>query len=147
MIAIFVAMLATASPPTILGYATNFDVSNGTDHECEGFEVEIEDVSTSQISYTWPGNPCGSAKPATGMTFPDGHTGVRIRYEASDSAGAWSAHTAIGTFNHFGVHVTGTPGTQFYTWLCDLGGSSAGSTGTLTSTAAPRPGTTSCSPA
>lgn len=29
MIAIFVAMLATASPPTILGYATNFDVSNG----------------------------------------------------------------------------------------------------------------------
>ena len=149
MIAFLVAMLAaatlpatiaTASPPTILGYATNFDVSNGTDHECEGFEVEIEDITTSQISYTWPGNPYGSAKPATAMTFPDGHTGVRIRYEANYNAGAWSARTPIGSFNHFGVHVTGTPGTQFYTWLCDLGGSSAGSTGTLTEYGGTTPG-------
>ena len=46
--------------------------------------------------------------------------------------GAWSAKTPIGMVNHFGVHVNGTPGVQRYSWLCDLGGSVAGSTGILT---------------
>ncbi|HEV7524553.1 MAG TPA: Calx-beta domain-containing protein [Acidimicrobiia bacterium] len=130
---------AHASPPAISGYATNFDVGNGTDKECEGFEVEIEDITDTQITYTWPGsggypNPYGPAPAAniTNMTFPDGHSGVRVKFVATYAGGAWSAKTPIGMVNHFGVHVNGTPGVQTYSWLCDLGGSAAGSTGVLT---------------
>ena len=72
---------AHAAPPTILGQSTNFDVGNGTDKECEGFEVDIEDITDTQVTYTWPGsagyiNPFGPAKSITNTTFPDGHTGV-----------------------------------------------------------------------
>ncbi len=130
------ASIAHANPPTIIGYATNFDVPNGTDKECEGFEVEIEDVTDTQITYTWPGtpsypNPYGTAKSITNTTFADGHAGVVVRMAADYVGGAWSAHTPIGSVNHYGVHVTGTPGVQRYSWLCDMGGSGVGSTGTL----------------
>jgi uncharacterized repeat protein (TIGR02543 family) len=131
---------ASAGPPSITGYATNFDVPNGTDKECEGFEVEIEDITSSQVTYTWPGassypNPYGAATPneIVDTTFPDGHTGVRVTFAATYSGGTWSASTPIGQVDHFGVHVTGTPGVQRYSWLCDLGGNGPGSTGTLTS--------------
>ena len=141
-----VATPASAGPPSISGYATNFDVPNGTDKECEGFEVEIEDIAGSQVTYTWPGapsypNPYGAATPAeiVDTSFPDGHTGVRVTFAATYSGGTWSASTPIGQVNHFGVHVTGVPGVQRYSWLCDLGGKSIGSTGTLT----PYGGTTS----
>ena len=114
---------ASAGPPSISGYATNFDVPNGTDKECEGFEVEIEDISSSQVTYTWPGapsypNPYGAATPSeiVDTTFPDGHTGVRVTFAATYSSGTWSASTPIGQVNHFGVHVTGTPGVQRYSW-------------------------------
>ena len=130
---------AGAAAPVLTGYATNFDVPNGTDKECEGFEVEIEDISPAAISYTWPGNPSypnpyGSATPSdiAATTFADGHSGVQVTFHATYAGGAWSASTPVGQVNHFGVHVIGTPGVQRYSWLCDLGGVSAGSTGTLT---------------
>ena len=128
---------AAAAPPTIAGQATNFDVGNGTDKECEGFEVDIEDITDTQVTYTWPGtpgypNPYGSAKTITNTTFPDGHSGVAVRMTATYSGGSWDAFTPIGSIDHFGVHVVGTPGTTTYTWLCDSGTShSTGSTGTL----------------
>jgi hypothetical protein len=127
--------VARANPPSISGWATNFDVPNGTDKDCEGFEVEIEDITDTQVTYTWPGtpgypNPYGSGH-VTNTTFPDGHSGVVVRMAATYGNGAWSAHTPIGQVNHYGVHVNGTPGVQRYTWLCDLGGYGAGSTGTL----------------
>ena len=137
---------ASAGPPSISGYATNFDVPDGTDKECEGFEVDIEDISPADVTYTWPGapsypNPYGPATPSEiqPKTFPDGHTGVSVTFQATYSGGAWSSYTPIGQVNHFGVHVTGTPGVQAYTWLCDLGGHAAGSTGVLV----PYGGTTS----
>jgi uncharacterized repeat protein (TIGR02543 family) len=137
---------ASAAPPSIAGYATNFDVPNGTDKECEGFEVEIEDISHSQVTYTWPGapsypNPYGAAGPSqiVDTTFPDGHSGVRVTFAATYAAGTWSASTPIGVTDHFGVHDQGTPGVQRYSWLCDVGGRSTGSTGILT----PYGGTTS----
>ncbi len=128
---------AHASPPAVLGYATNFDVPNGTDKECEGFEVEIEDITDTQITYTWPGspgypNPYGNSHTFTNTTFSNGHTGVIVRFVAAYSNGAWSAKTPIGQVNHFGIHVNGNAGMQRYSWLCDLGGFSTGSTGVLT---------------
>ncbi len=133
------APAAQAAAPVILGFATNFDVSNTTDKECEGFEVEIEDVTPSQITSTWPGNPYGYAQAPVATTFPNGHPGVVIRYKAQYNAGGWNTKTAIGQYNHFGVHVNVGPGVQRYSWLCDLGGSGSGSTGVLT----PYGGTTS----
>jgi hypothetical protein len=129
---------ASAGPPSISGYATNFDVPDSTGKECEGFEVDIEDITPSQITYTWPGtpsypNPYGSATPAEiqSKSFPNGHSGVSVTFKGTYSGGAWSAYTPIGQVNHFGVHVTGVPGVQTYTWLCDTGGRSVGSTGVL----------------
>lgn len=46
---------ASAGPPSISGYATNVDVPDGTDKECEGFEVDIEDITPADVTYTWPG--------------------------------------------------------------------------------------------
>ena len=128
---------AHAAPPTILGQSTNFDVGNGTDKECEGFEVDIEDITDTQVTYTWPGspgyiNPFGPAKSITNTTFPDGHTGVIVKMHANYANGAWDAYTPIGQVNHYGVHVSGAPGVTKYTWLCDSGTShTTGSTGTL----------------
>lgn len=137
---------ASAGPPSISGYATNFDVPDGTDKDCEGFEVDIEDITPADVTYTWPGapaypNPYGPATPSEiqPRTFPDGHSGVSVTFRATWSGGVWSAFTPIGQVDHFGVHVIGSPGVQTYTWLCDLGGSGIGSTGTLV----PYGGTTS----
>lgn len=123
---------AGASAPSIIGFATNFDVANGTDKECEGFEIEIEDVTPSQMTYTYAGNPYGSAGAGVAATFPNGHSGIVVRYKSHYVGGAWTSKTPIGAVNHFGIHLIGTPGAQRYSWLCDLGGSSAGSTGVLT---------------
>ncbi len=128
---------ANALPPTIAGQATNFDVRNDTDKECEGFEVDIEDISATDVTYTWPGNsayvnPFGSAKTITNTTFPDGHSGVVVKMQANYVGGAWDAFTPVGQLNHFGVHVNGAPGVTTYSWLCDSGTDhAAGSTGSL----------------
>ena len=100
---------ANALPPTIAGQATNFDVRNDTDKECEGFEVDIEDISATDVTYTWPGNsayvnPFGSAKTITNTTFPDGHSGVVVKMQANYVGGAWDAFTPVGQLDHFGVH-------------------------------------------
>jgi len=112
VLVVVAASPASAAPPSISGYATNFDVPNGTDKECQGFEVEIEDITDTQVTYTWPGtpgypNPYGPAPTSNivNTTFPDGHSGVRIKFVATYVNGAWSAKTPIGAIDHFGVHV------------------------------------------
>ena len=129
---------ASAGPPSISGYATNFDVPDGTDKECEGFEVDIEDIAPARRHLhlarraelpqsVRPGHPVRD--PAQDLPRrPHGRVGD---VPATYSGGAWSSYTPIGQVNHFGVHVTGTPGVQAYTWLCDLGGHGVGSTGVL----------------
>ena len=41
---------------TAYGTLNNFDVVNDTDRECHGFEIEIEDVRSTDITYTYDWN-------------------------------------------------------------------------------------------
>lgn len=111
---------ARAAAPVILGYASNFDVSDTTDKPCHGFEIEIEDITDTNIVYTWGnyryGHPSSIANVAA---FPSGHSGVRVKYQATYSGSAWTQTTAIGGTEHFGVSINATAGIQRYSWLCE----------------------------
>ncbi len=110
---------ADASPPTILGWASNFDVADTTDRPCHGFEVEIEDINDVNVVYTYHNWRYGNASSIQNATFPSGHPGVRVKYAATYNAGTWSATTAIGAVEHFGISLNAPAGVQRYSWLCE----------------------------
>ena len=83
------------------GSYDNFDCFNDMGEEAEGFEIDIEDITPSDVTRIFPDNfPVGQpyiryATPditkLTTITFPDGHKGVSIIYAASYVGGAWQA--------------------------------------------------------
>ena len=88
---------AHAAPPVILGYASNFDVTDTTDKPCHGFEIEIEDINDVSVVNTWGNWRYGRPNSIVNMpAFPSGHSGVRVKYQASYNGIAWSATTPIG---------------------------------------------------
>ena len=116
------------------GFLSNFDVSNDTGVYCEGFDIQIEDVTIADAPYQYWGT---YGQPTlSSMTFPDGHPGIDVRYAASFAAGTYSASTPPGTMDHFGVSVTIPPGDQHLTWLCDASATAAdpGGSGNLVPT-------------
>ena len=78
-----------AQTPNTFGTLSNFDVINDTGEECHGFEIELEDAQSADITYTFGapyqryGNPrIGETVDATGKKI------VVVRYESSfDAAG------------------------------------------------------------
>src|SRR3981189_1682706 len=75
---------ASASAEVQFGTLSNFDVFNETGEETHGFEIELDDVSSADISYTF-GAPYqyryGTPKL---IDFPGG---VYVRYESSYDPG------------------------------------------------------------
>jgi hypothetical protein len=71
-------MPATASAEVTYGTLSNFDVINDTGEETHGFEIELDDVSSSDISYEFgaPYERYGNPKL---VDFPGG---VYVRYES-----------------------------------------------------------------
>lgn len=140
---LMLAALALA-PPAMASQAwgslNNFDVVNDTGHECHGFEIEIEDAHSRDITYTYNYNHYGTPRIEEDSTDPL-HPKVRIRYEAKRNPdGSWSAYTAIpaGPIDptnghmftnpninfggeHFGVGFYGAPTAVRYYWLLDDG--------------------------
>ncbi len=138
------ALAATAAAPShatqAYGSLNNFDVVNDTEHECHGFEIELEDVHTRDITYTYDWNHYGAPHIEEDSSDPL-HPIVRVRYEATKNPdGSWSAYTAIPAGpvqptdghqfvdpsvnfggEHFGVGFYGVPGTVRYFWLFDDG--------------------------
>ena len=53
------ACLAVAAAPalaqTTFGTLSNFDVFNDTGQDCHGFEIELEGISSSDVTYTFGG--------------------------------------------------------------------------------------------
>ena len=136
--AIFKQSGAHAAPVPVghpgAGFLSNFDVSNDTGVYCEGFDIQIEDVTVADAPYQYWGT---YGQPTVSpMTFPDGHSGIDVRYAATFAGGAYSASTPPGTMDHFGVSVMVPPGNQNLTWLCDSSATAAdpGSAGTLVPT-------------
>lgn len=135
-------MLASATAHASIAYGTinNFDTVNDTGTECHGFEIEIEDLHSRDITYTYNWNHYGTPKITEDNTNPL-RPKVRVRYEsAKNTNGTWAAYTAIPAGpiaatdghrftnpalnfggEHFGVGYRGTPTNICYFWLVDNG--------------------------
>jgi Putative Ig domain/Divergent InlB B-repeat domain len=126
---------------TAYGTLNNFDVVNDTERECHGFEIEIEDVHSTDITYTYDWNHYGHPHITDDLSDP-AHPKVIIRYEsAKNPDGTWASRTAIPGApitptnghsctnpsvnrgcEHFGVGFYGTSKAIRYNWLVDNGG-------------------------
>jgi len=162
---ILLALVLLASGPgsggatTIVGDLNNFDTLNDTGQVCYGFEIEIDDVVSTDITYTFDWNHYGAPKIRQDNTNP-AHPKVFIRYESTkDANGNWGANgsytnTAIPTITppaghtctdtsvnegceHFGVGYYGTPSVIKYNWLVDGGGGTLVYSGSPVPVAAP----------
>ena len=125
------------------GSINNFDTVNDTSNVCHGFEIELDDIHSTDITYTYDYNHYGTPK-ISEFTTNDSlglHTNVLVTYEAVWTNGGWSAYTAIPTNNipptqghaftnpslnfggeHFGVGYRNAPTKVYYFWLTNSGG-------------------------
>jgi hypothetical protein len=130
-----------ANASTAYGTLNNFDTVNDTERECHGFEIEIEGVHSTDITYTYDWNHYGHPHITEDLSDP-ANPRVTIRYEsARNPDGSWTAYTAVPTTpitptnghsctnpsvnqgcEHFGVGFYGVPTAIRYNWLVDNGG-------------------------
>lgn len=133
-----------ADGSTAYGDLNNFDTVNDTGQECQGFEIEMEGVHSTDITYTYDWNHYGAPRITDDPSNP-ALPRVLIRYaSAKNPDGSWVAYTAIPAgpilptnghmctnpsvnagCEHYGVGYYGAPTAVRYHWLCDDG------TGTL----------------
>ena len=130
----------TARASIAYGSINNFDTVNDTSNVCHGFEIELDDIQTTDITYTYDYNHYGTPKITKDTVPAPGHTNVLVRYEAVWMGTNWSAYTAIPTNNipptaghaftnpslnfggeHFGVGCRNSPTKVLYHWLLDSG--------------------------
>lgn len=122
------------------GSINNFDTVNDTGHECHGFEIELEDCHSTDITYTYNYNHYGVPN-MTEDNSVAGHPRCVIRWESKKNAdGSWAAFTAIPSGpiaptnghmftnpsvnfggEHFGVGYRVQPTAVRYHWLIDNG--------------------------
>lgn len=135
-------MQLSASASIAYGSINNFDTVNDTGVECHGFEIELDDIRSTDISYTYDYNHYGTPKITEDTLSVPGHTNVIVRYEAVWTNSGWSAYTAVPTNSipptqghaftnpslnfggeHFGVGYQNPPTKVYYYWLTNSGGS------------------------
>lgn len=138
-----------ARAATVVGDLNNFDTLNDTGQTCYGFEIEIEGVHGTDITYTFDWNHYGTPKIREDNGDP-AHPRVFVRYESTpDANGQWggtngvtnvpsltnvavptntppAGHTCTDTSinegcEHFGVGYYGVPTRVVYSWLVDDG--------------------------
>ncbi len=139
------ALSPSAEASTAYGTLNNFDcvndvVVNGNPVECHGFEIELDDIHSTDITYTYDYNHYGIPKITEDNTDPL-HPKVFIRYAATRNPdGTWTAFTAIPSGpisptdghqftnpsvnfggEHFGAGYYGAPTAVKYNWLIDDG--------------------------
>ena len=148
-----------ADATTVIGDLNNFDTLNDTGQVCFGFEIEIDDIHSTDITYTFDWNHYGAPKIREDNTDPL-HPKVFVRYESTrDSSGNWGANgsftnMAIPTITppaghsctdpsvnegceHFGVGYYGATTAIRYNWLVDGGAGNLAIFGTPVAVAAP----------
>lgn len=123
------------------GSINNFDTVNDTGSECHGFEIEIEDCRSTDISYTYDYNHYGTPRIAQDDSVPL-HPKCVIRWESKKNPdGTWASYTAIPNGpiyptdghqftnpnvnfggEHFGVGYNVAVGAIRYHWLIDQAG-------------------------
>ena len=136
-------LAAVANPriaSTAYGTLNNFDCVNDTGVEAHGFEIELEDIRSTDISYTYDYNHYGVPRITEDLSNPL-HPRVIVRYaSAKNPDGTWAAFTAVpaGPINptdghqftdptvnfggeHYGVGYNANPTAVRYAWLIDDG--------------------------
>ena len=68
-----------AGATTVIGDLNNFDTLNDTGQVCYGFEIEIDDVVSTDITYTYDWNHYGAPRIRQDNTDPL-HPKVFVRY-------------------------------------------------------------------
>ncbi|MCP5522143.1 MAG: putative Ig domain-containing protein [Verrucomicrobiales bacterium] len=134
------ACAAVAQTGTGWGSLNNFDTVNETGQECHGFEIELEDLHSTDITHTYNWNHYGVPEISEDNSDP-AHPRVFVRYRsAKNPDGTWAAYTAVPTGpisptqghqftnpsvnfggEHFGVGYRGVPSAVIYHWLLDDG--------------------------
>jgi hypothetical protein len=129
-----------ARASTAYGTINNFDCVNDSGVKCHGFEIEVEDIHSQDISYTYNWNHYGTPAITEDNSNPL-HPKVVIRYaSAKNPDGTWAAYTAIPSGpiaptdghqftnpnvnfggEHFGAGFLGAPTNITYHWLVDNG--------------------------
>lgn len=129
-----------ASASTAYGTVNNFDCVNDTGVEAHGFEIELDDIHSKDITYTYDYNHYGIPTITEDNTDP-AHPKVFIRYAATRKLDStWTAFTAIPSGpisptdghqftnpsvnfggEHFGAGYYGAPTSVKYNWLIDDG--------------------------
>ena len=138
------ALNNVANAETSFGALSNFDTVNDTGGECHGFEIELEGVSSGDITYTF-GAPYERYGDPEIVDSPDalGRPRVFVRYKAAWNPATQSFVTAtpmapnpftatdghscyrggpIGNYEtsgceHFGIGTIGNPSKTTYRWL------------------------------
>lgn len=124
---------------TAYGDLNNFDVFNDTGQECHGFEIELDDIHSTDITYTYDWNHY-SAPTITEDNSDPLHPKVFVRYAAkyNSSTSTFSAFTAVPSAppaptsghqctnpsvnegcEHFGLGHYGVPSVIRYNWLIE----------------------------
>lgn len=132
-----IAALASvpAMASTSYGDLNNFDCINDTGEQTHGFEIEIDDAHSTDVSYTYDWNHYGTPVIREDSSNPL-HPKVFVRYAAQSTGGGWSAYTAVPAAplaptdghactdpsvnqgcEHFGVGINGAPSAVKYNWL------------------------------
>lgn len=149
-LSLWLTALCVAALPFLLGnraaasiaYGTinNFDTVNDSGSVCHGFEIELDDCRSADITYCYSYNHYGTPSIREDLLSVPGHTNCFVRYEGVYSNGVWSAYTAVPTGpiaptaghsftnpgtnfggEHFGVGYYGNPSAIKYNWLIDDG--------------------------
>ena len=131
----------TARASQAYGTVNNFDVVNDNGVPCHGFEIELDDIHTKDITYTFDYNHYGTPKITEGAPTITGSTNaVFVRYQGVWTNTGWSAYTAVPAGpiaptqghqftnprtnfggEHFGVGYRAQPTKVTYFWLVDDG--------------------------
>ncbi len=128
-----------AGASTSFGDLNNFDVFNDTGTPCHGFEIELDDIHSTDVTYTFDWNHYGAPAITEDNSDP-AHPKVFVRYSSKYDAGTntFLAFTALPstppsptnghqctdpTVNigceHFGVGYYGAPSVVRYNWLIE----------------------------
>lgn len=92
---LILALSPTVEASTAYGSLNNFDCVNDTEVETHGFEIELEDIHSTDITYTYDYNHYGIPKITEDNSDP-AHPKVFIRWAAAKNPdGTWTAFTAI----------------------------------------------------
>ncbi len=138
VVAICLLFAGRVAAQTTYGTLSNFDVFNDTGQECHGFEIELDGLSSADVTFTF-GSPYQRYGNPLVVDFPGG---VYVRYESPYDAGGqmFTATTPMapsvitptnghacwtgGSGNyltsgceHFGVGLIGNPTNTVYRWL------------------------------